>query len=250
MITLKSPSEIALMREAGLVVAAALAASSEACVPGATTADLDAVAEGVIRGAGAIPSFVGYHGFPATLCVSVNDEVIHGIPGSRVIRDGDVVSIDCGAIVRGWHADSAVTVCVGDVPPEVRAMVDATEESLRRGLAAVQDGAPLSDVGLAVDGYVRPLGYGLLEEYTGHGIGRALHEDPPVPNLAPRKPGRGLKMRTGLVIAIEPMVTLGRPEVAVLDDDWTVVTRDGSPAAHFEHTIALTDDGPVVLTRS
>jgi methionyl aminopeptidase len=247
-ISYKSPSEIALMREAGLIVAAALAASSEACVPGATTADLDAVAERVIRDTGAIPSFVGYHGYPATLCVSVNDEVVHGIPGPRVIRDGDVVSIDCGAIVRGWHADSALTVSVGPVPEEVRAMVDACEEALRRGLAAVREGAALSDVGAAVDGYVRPLGYGLVEEYTGHGIGRALHEDPAVHNLAPRKPGKGLKMRTGLVIAIEPMVTLGSAEVDVLDDDWTVVTRDGSPAAHFEHTVALTDDGPVVLT--
>jgi methionyl aminopeptidase len=244
----KSPAEIAAMREAGLIVAEALRESAAACEPGVTTADLDAVAERVIRGAGAIPSFVGYHGYPATLCVSVNDEVVHGIPGPRVIRDGDVVSIDCGAIVRGWHADAALTVCVGEVPEDVRRLVDACEESLRRGLAAVREGGRLSDIGAAVESYVRPLGYGLVEEYTGHGIGRALHEAPDVPNVAPKGPGRGLKLQTGLVLAIEPMVTMGSARTDTLDDDWTVVTQDGSLAAHFEHTIALTENGPVVLT--
>ena len=248
MITLKSPAEIATMREAGVIVAAALAAAREACVPGVTTRDLDAVAEKVIRDAGALPSFLGYHGFPATLCLSVNDEVVHGIPGSRVIADGDVVSIDCGAIVRGYHADAALTVCVGTVPDEVRRLVTVCAEALDRGIAAVRAGGRLSDIGAAIESYVKPFGYGLVEEYTGHGIGRALHEDPDVPNVAPKRGGRGLKLQPGIVLAIEPMVTLGSRRVDVLEDDWTVVTQDGSPAAHFEHTVALTDEGPVVLT--
>jgi methionyl aminopeptidase len=244
----KNAAEIALMREAGVIVAAAIAACRAVVAPGVTTLDLDAVAERVIRDAGAVPSFLGYHGYPATLCVSVNDEVVHGIPGPRVIEDGDVVSIDCGAIVGGYHGDSAVTVCVGDVAEDVRRLVAATEEALARGLAAVRDGGRLSDIGAAIESYARPYGYGVVEEYTGHGIGRALHEDPPVPNTAPRGPGRGLRLTTGLVLAVEPMLTLGSRQVQVLEDDWTVVTQDGLPAAHFEHTIAITDDGPVVLT--
>ncbi|HVF05183.1 MAG TPA: type I methionyl aminopeptidase [Frankiaceae bacterium] len=248
MIHRKTAAEIATMREAGRVVAAAIEATREAVRPGVTTRELDAVAERAIRAAGAVPSFLGYHGFPATLCLSVNEEVVHGIPGSRVLRDGDVVSIDCGAIVRGYHGDAAVTVCVGDVPEDVRRMVDVCEESLRRGIAALRDGGRLSDIGAAIESYVRPFGYGLVEDYTGHGIGRSLHEDPSVPNVAPKGPGRGTKLQPGLVLAIEPMVTLGSPRVSVLEDDWTVVTRDGAPAAHFEHTVALTDDGPVVLT--
>lgn len=248
MIHRKSAAELALMREAGLVVAAALEACRDAVEPGVTTKDLDAVAERVIRGAGATPSFLGYHGYPATLCVSVNDEVVHGIPGGRVIGDGDVVSIDCGAIVGGFHGDAAVTVCVGDVPEDVRRMVDACEEALRRGLAAVRDGARLSDIGAAIEGYLRPLGYGIVDEYTGHGIGRALHEDPAVPNVAPKGPGRGPRLQPGIVLAIEPMVTLGTALTDTLEDDWTVVTQDGMPAAHFEHTIAITEEGPRVLT--
>jgi methionyl aminopeptidase len=248
MIHRKSASEIALMREAGLVVHAAIEATRAALEPGVTTRDLDAVAERVIREAGATPSFLGYHGYPATLCISVNDEVVHGIPGGRVVEDGDVVSIDCGAIVGGFHGDSAVTVCVGDVAEDVRRMVDVCEESLRRGLAAVRDGGRLSDIGAAIESYVRPLGYGLVEDYTGHGIGRALHEDPAVPNVAPKGPGRGPRLQPGLVLAIEPMVTLGTALTNTLDDDWTVVTQDGMPSAHFEHTIAITDEGPRVLT--
>jgi methionyl aminopeptidase len=248
MIHRKSAAEIAVMREAGLVVAAAIAAVREVVEPGVTTRELDAVAERVIRAAGATPSFLGYHGFPATLCLSVNDEVVHGIPGDRVIHDGDVVSIDCGAIVRGWHGDAAVTVCVGSVAPEVRSMVDVTREALCRGLAAACDGGRMSDIGAAIESYVRPFGYGVVEDYTGHGIGRALHEDPPVPNVAPKGPGRGLRLATGMVLAVEPMVTLGSRLVRVLEDDWTVVTQDGLPAAHFEHTVAITDEGPVVLT--
>jgi methionyl aminopeptidase len=244
----KSPAEIALMREAGLVVAAAIDAVRQAVTPGITTRELDAIAEKVIRDAGAVPSFLGYHGFPATLCLSVNDEVVHGIPGSRVIADGDLVSIDCGAIVGGYHGDSAVTVCVGSVPDDLRRLVAVAEEALVRGLAAVRDGGRLSDIGAAVESYVRPFGYGVVEDYTGHGIGRALHEDPAVPNVAPKGPGRGLRLTPGLVLAVEPMVTLGSARVRVLDDDWTVVTQDGLPAAHFEHTVAITDAGPVTLT--
>ena len=248
MTLLKTPAEIATMREAGVIVAAALAATRAACVPGVTTRELDAVAEKVIRDAGALPSFLGYHGFPATLCLSVNDEVVHGIPGSRVIAEGDVVSIDCGAIVRGYHADAALTVCVGTVPDEVAAMVAACATALDRGIAAVRAGGRLSDIGTAIESYVRPLGYGLVDEYTGHGIGRSLHEDPAVPNVAPKRPGRSLRLEPGIVLAIEPMLTLGTSRVEILDDDWTVVTQDGSLAAHFEHTVALTEEGPVVLT--
>ena len=248
MISLKTAAEIALMREAGIVVANAIAATREAVRPGITTRELDAVAEKVIRDAGALPSFLGYHGFPATLCLSVNDEVVHGIPGPRVVHEGDVVSIDCGAIVGGYHADAAVTVCVGDVPEDVRRMVEVCEESLRRGLAAVRDGGRMSDIGAAIESYVRPFGFGLVEDYTGHGIGASLHEPPDVPNVAPKGPGRGLKLQPGIVIAIEPMVTLGSRRVSLLEDDWTVVTQDGLPAAHFEHTIALTEGGPQVLT--
>ena len=236
------------MREAGVIVAAALAAARAACVPGVTTRDLDAVAEKVIRDAGAVPSFLGYHGFPATLCLSVNDEVVHGIPGPRVIADGDVVSIDCGAIVRGYHADAALTVCVGEVPERVAEMVAVCATALDRGIAAVVGGGRLSDIGAAIESYARPFGFGLVEEYTGHGIGRSLHEDPAVPNVAPKRGGRGLKLQPGIVLAIEPMLTLGTHKVELLEDDWTVVTEDGRPAAHFEHTVALTDDGPVVLT--
>jgi methionyl aminopeptidase len=245
----KSPREIATMREAGLVVAAAIAAVRAVVEPGITTRELDAVAEKTIRDAGATPSFLGYHGFPATLCLSVNDEVVHGIPGDRVVADGDVLSIDCGAVVGGYHGDAAVTVCVGDVPAEVRAMVEVCREALERGLGAVRDGGRLSDIGAAVESYARPFGYGVVDEYTGHGIGRALHEAPAVPNVAPKGPGRGPRLQPGVVLAIEPMVTLGTSLVRVLEDDWTVVTQDGLPAAHFEDTIALTDDGPVVLTR-
>lgn len=237
------------MREAGLVVAAAIAAVRAVVEPGITTRELDAVAEKTIRDAGATPSFLGYHGFPATLCLSVNDEVVHGIPGDRVVADGDVLSIDCGAVVGGYHGDAAVTVCVGDVPAEVRAMVEVCREALERGLGAVRDGGRLSDIGAAVESYARPFGYGVVDEYTGHGIGRALHEAPAVPNVAPKGPGRGPRLQPGVVLAIEPMVTLGTSLVRVLEDDWTVVTQDGLPAAHFEDTIALTDDGPVVLTR-
>jgi methionyl aminopeptidase len=246
-IELKNDAEIALMREAGLIVAAALAASRAAATPGQTTADLDAVAEKTIRAAGAIPSFKGYRGFPATLCTSINDEIVHGIPSKkRPLRDGDIVSIDCGAIVGGFHGDAAITVGVGTVKPELQRLMDVCEESLWRGLAAARLGGRVSDIGSAVESYVRPFGYGIVEEYVGHGIGTALHQDPHVPNFG--KPGRGPKLERGLVLAVEPMVNLGTRFTRLLDDDWTVVTQDGLASAHFEHTFTLTEDGPWVLT--
>jgi methionyl aminopeptidase len=246
-IELKSDAEIKVMREAGLIVADALAASRAAVAPGVTTADLDAVAERTIRGAGAIPSFKGYHGFPATLCTSVNNEIVHGIPNrKRVLREGDIVSIDCGAIVGGYHGDAAITVPVGTVAPELLALMDVCEQALWRGLAAARLGGRVSDIGAAIETYVRPFGYGIVEEYVGHGIGTALHQPPNVPNYG--KPGRGPKLERGLVLAVEPMVNLGTRHTRLLDDDWTVVTQDGLSSAHFEHTFTLTEEGPWVLT--
>lgn len=247
MIEFKTEVEIALMREAGLITAAALAAARAAVAPGQTTADLDAVAEKTIRSAGAVPSFKGYRGFPATLCTSINDEIVHGIPSrKRPLREGDIVSIDCGAIVGGFHGDSAITVGVGQISPEVEKLIEVCEASLWRGLAAARLGGRVSDIGAAIEGYVRPYGYGIVEEYVGHGIGTALHQDPQVPNFG--KPGRGPKLERGLVLAVEPMVNLGTRFTRTLDDDWTVVTQDGLASAHFEHTFTLTDDGPWVLT--
>ena len=247
MIELKNDAEIELMREAGLIVAAALAASRAAVAAGQTTADLDAVAEKTIRDAGAVPSFKGYRGFPATLCTSINDEIVHGIPSrKRALREGDIVSIDCGAIVGGFHGDAAITVGVGVIAPELERLMQVCEESLWRGLAAARLGGRVSDIGAAVEGYVRPFGYGIVEEYVGHGIGTALHQDPNVPNFG--KAGRGPKLERGLVLAVEPMVNLGTRYTRMLDDDWTVVTQDGLASAHFEHTFTLTEQGPWVLT--
>jgi methionyl aminopeptidase len=246
-ITLKTEAEIALMREAGLIVASALALVSSSVEPGMTTLDLDTLAENHIRGAGAVPSFKGYRGFPATLCTSVNDEIVHGIPSNdRVLADGDIVSIDCGAIVGGLHGDAAVTVPVGTVSPELLEMLRVCEDSLWHGIAAARLGGRLTDISHAVETLVRPYGYGIVEEYVGHGIGHALHEDPQVPNYG--RPGRGPKLEKGLVLAVEPMVNLGTRLTRTLDDEWTVVTQDGLPSAHFEHTFTLTEEGPWVLT--
>ncbi len=248
-VTVKSAEQVALMREAGLVVARALERLAAAVAPGVTTGQLDALAEESIRGEGAVPSFLGYHGFPATICASVGAEVVHGIPSrDRVLREGELVSIDCGAVLAGWHGDAAVTVPVGECAEELLALSAVTEQALWAGLAAVRPGGHLSDVGAAVERVVRPHGYGLLEDYTGHGIGTAMHEPPDVPNLAPRGAGRGMELVPGVVLAVEPMATLGSPDVDELDDGWTVVTRDGRQAAHWEHTVAVTPDGPWVLT--
>ena len=246
-IQVKTPEQIELMRAAGLVVGGALALLRETVAPGLTTRDLDVVAEDYIRGRGAVPSFKGYHGFPATICVSVNDEIVHGIPGDRVVQAGDLVSIDCGAIVEGWHGDAAVTVPVGEVSEEESELVRVTEDALWRGLAAAQVGGRLSDVSHAVEASIRAAGrYGIVEEYVGHGIGTEMHMDPQVPNYG--VPGKGTRLAAGMALAVEPMVNLGERFTRVLDDEWTVVTADGRRSAHFEHTVALTEHGPWVLT--
>ena len=247
MIQIKTDAEIAKMREAGLVVGRTLEVLRSAVRPGIRTRDLDAIAGEQIRSAGATPSFYGYHGFPATICTSVNDEIVHGIPGDRVLKEGDVISIDCGAIVDGWHGDAAITVPVGDASAELLELLRVTEESLWRGFAAATLGGRLTDISHAVEYYVQSQGdYGIVEEYVGHGIGTEMHQPPNVPNYG--KPGRGPKLQKGLALAVEPMITLRNPANRTLADDWTVVTRDGSPAAHFEHTFTITDYGPWVLT--
>ena len=246
-VEIKTPEQIALMRKAGIVVGETLDLMRRTVKAGVTTRELDAIAEDHIRSRGATPSFLGYHGFPATLCISVNDEVVHGIPGDRVIQEGDVVSIDCGAIGEGWHGDAATTVAVGDVSDEVRELIRVTEEAMWRGIAAAHLGGRVTDISHAIETYVRSQGdYGILEEYVGHGIGSAMHQPPNVPNYG--KPGRGPKLVRGLALAVEPMIVLGSPETTVLEDDWTVVTNDGSWAAHSENTFTLTPDGAWVLT--
>lgn len=246
-IEIKDPDEIALMREAGIVVAETLELLREAVEPGVTTRQLDAIAESHIRARGATPNFLNYHGYPATICASVNDEVVHGIPGDRVLADGDVVSLDCGAIVEGWHGDAAITVAVGATPPEVVELMRVCEEALWRGIAAAHLGGRLTDISHAIESYVRSQGdYGVVEDYVGHGIGSAMHMPPNVPNYG--RPGRGPRLVRGMALAVEPMITLGTIETTVLDDEWTVVTNDGSWAAHFEHSFTLTPDGPLVLT--
>ncbi|MEQ7126424.1 type I methionyl aminopeptidase [Actinopolymorpha sp. B11F2] len=247
-VQLKKPAEIALMRKAGLVVADTLAMLRDAVAPGVTTGELDRLAEELIRSRGAVPSFMGYLGYPASICTSVNDEVVHGIPGERVLRDGDLVSIDCGAIVEGWHGDAAITVGVGEISAELQELARVCEDALWRGLAAMRVGGRLGDVSAAVEAGVRSAGaaYGIVEDYVGHGIGTQMHQPPNVPNVG--KPGKGPRLQPGWAIAVEPMITLGSLETDVLDDDWTVMTVDGSYAAHVEHTVALTECGPWVLT--
>lgn len=256
----KTPDQLRAMRRAGLVVADTLTLARERAVAGVTTGELDALAEDAIRTAGATPSFLGYHGFTGSLCISVNDEVVHGVPGERVLRDGDLVSVDCGAIVDGWHGDAALTLVVGGRDrgsASDLAVTDDTERSLWDGLAALRAGGRLYAVGDAVEGSIdaalerrRSEGsvsaYGILEDYVGHGIGREMHMDPQVPNYAVTSSGPAVP--SGATFAVEPMVTLGTIETRTLDDDWTVVTTDGSHAAHWEHTVAVTDAGLWVLT--
>ena len=249
-VTVKSSEQVRAMRRAGLVVAEALEAMTAAVRPGITTGDLDRVARGVLERRGATSNVLGYGHppFPGVICASVGAEVVHGVPGERVLQEGELCSIDFGAVVDGWHGDAAVTVPVGACAPDVLALNEVAERSLWAALRTVRVGGRLSDVGAAVEAVVRPHGYGLLEDYTGHGIGRAMHEPPDVPNVAPQGPGRGMALDVGVVLAVEPMVTLGDAETTVLDDDWTVVTADGLQAAHWEHTVAVTPDGPWVLT--
>jgi methionyl aminopeptidase len=246
-IILKSREEIDRMRRAGRITAQARDRAVAAVRPGISTRELDAIAERSMRDAGATPSFKGYRGFPASICASVNEEVVHGIPGDRVLQEGDLVSIDVGAIWEGFHGDSAVTVFVAEPPSgEAEKLVRVTQESLEAGIAQLRSGNRLSDVSHAVQQIVEGAGLSVVREYVGHGIGRALHEDPQIPNYGP--PGRGPEIRPGLVVAIEPMVNLGDWQTVLLEDHWTVVTADGSLSAHFEHTIAVTDDGPEILT--
>ena len=247
MIILKSAEEIAKMRRAGRIVAATIDAVTSAVRPGLTTADLDEVAEKTILDEGATPSFKGYRGFPASLCTSLNEEVVHGIPGPKKLKQGDILSLDFGAIWEGYHADAAVSVFVGEPPSaEAEKLVRVTEEALEAGISQVRPGLRLSDISNAVQQVVEGAGFAVVREYVGHGVGRNLHEDPQIPNYGP--PGRGPELRQGLVVAIEPMVNMGGWETRVLADGWTVVTADGSLSAHFEHTIAVTDEGPEVLT--
>ena len=246
MVLRKSADQIAIMRRAGRVVAEMHEACTLAAKPGATTADLDAAAREVLDRRGARSNFLGYHGFPAVACISPNEVIVHGIPGDRVIDDGDIVSIDCGAIIEGWHADAAITIPVGSVDPESLRLVETTKAALDAAIAASVVGNRLGDIGAAVEGVAGPAGYAVVREYVGHGIGTAMHEDPEVPNYGPA--GRGMRLREGMVLAIEPMLNAGRRTTRVLDDGWTVVTADGSRSAHFEHTVALTEAGPVVLT--
>ena len=235
------------MRRAGRIVAGTIAEVTAAVRPGITTEALDRVAEGYIRTQGALPSFKGYRGFPASICTSVNDQVVHGIPGERVLERGDLLSLDFGAIWQGYHADSAVTVFVGEPPSaEAEKLVRVTEEALETGIAQLVPGKHLSDIGNAIQQMVEGAGFSVVREYVGHGIGRSLHEDPPVPNYGP--PGRGPDIAPGLVVAIEPMVNAGGWETRLLADEWTVVTADSALSAHFEHTVAVTEDGPAVLT--
>ncbi len=254
-IEVKTPAQLAIMREAGLVTAAALRAVASAVQPGISTAELDSIAEREIRAAGAVPSFKGYFGYPATICTSVNEQIVHGIPSpQQVLRDGDVLSVDCGAIVRGWHGDSALTVRVGTSGPggpyseeDLAGLLRACELALWHGLAQAVPGRRLTDISHAVERAARGAGrYGIIREYTGHGIGTQMHMDPPVPNYG--RAGRGPVLEPGMALAIEPMLVLGGAQTSVLEDDWTVVTQDGSWAAHFEHTVAITENGPWVLT--
>jgi methionyl aminopeptidase len=245
-ITRKTPEQIAVMRRAGTIVAEMHEVCVRAARPGATTADLDLAAREVLERRGAQSNFLGYHGFPAVACISPNEVIVHGIPGDRVLEEGDIVSIDCGAIVEGWHADAAVTVPVGEIDEESKRLIDVTRRALQASIDATVAGNRLGDVGAVSEAVVEKAGFTVVREYVGHGIGTAMHEEPQVPNYGPA--GRGLRLKPGLVIAIEPMVNAGSARSRVLSDGWTVVTADASRSAHFEHTVAIGEDGPEVLT--
>jgi len=244
--TIKTPEQIAIMRKAGRVVAEMLDACTAAAKPGVTTADLDKVAREVLARRKAKSNFLNYHGYPAVICTSPNDVIVHGIPGDYRLQDGDIISIDCGAIVGGWHGDAARTIPVGDISEDARKLLRVTEESLWAGIQHVRKGARLTDIGHAVQTVAEGAGFSVVREYVGHGIGRAMHEEPQVPNYG--EPGRGIKLKVGHVLAVEPMVNLGSPDTQLDDDGWTVVTADGMLSAHFEHSIAVTENGPEVLT--
>ena len=250
-IQLKTPEQFEIMRKAGRVVALCLAEIKSKIKPGMTTLDLDSIARKVMQEQGAKPSFLGYHGYPAVICVSVNEEVVHGIPNeNRVINDGDLISVDCGAIIDGWHGDAAITISVGNVKPEHQKLSDITKEALQVGINAAQPGKHIGDIGFAIETFVRShqdLKIGILEDYVGHGIGTEMHMAPSVPNYG--KAGTGPEIKVGMALAIEPMLVLGSNKVHVLEDEWTVVSSFGHFASHWENTIAITENGPEILTK-
>ena len=245
-ITIKSPQELDSMRRAGKIVGDVIDLLRAAVAPGMTTLDLDKIAYKEITSQGAKPTFMGYQGFPASICTSVNEEIVHGIPGKRVLLEGDIVKVDVGATIEGFIGDAAVSLPVGDVTPEATALMDDTRISLEKGINAAQPGARVGDIGAAVQAYGESRGYGVVREFVGHGVGRFLHEDPQVPNYG--QAGLGPLLRVGMCIAIEPMFNLGDWHTKILDDEWTVITDDGKLSAHFEHSIAITEDGPEILT--
>ncbi|HCU23846.1 MAG TPA: type I methionyl aminopeptidase [Deltaproteobacteria bacterium] len=248
MITLKSKDEVVKIHRAGQVVAETILRVAEAVKPGVTTLDLDRIAEEFILSQGLKPAFKGYLGFRHTLCLSVNEEVVHGIPSKkRVLKEGDIIGIDCGAIYEGFYGDSARTLACGTISPQVQNLLEVTRESLNQGIAQMQPSRRLYDIGAAIQAHAEAQGMSIVKEYVGHGIGRALHEDPQVPNYG--TPGTGMRLKVGMVLALEPMVNLGAAETYMLEDGWTVVTKDGSLSAHFEDTIVITENGPEILTR-
>ena len=242
----RDKDELKKMRKAGRVVAEMHAATRAAAKPGVTTLELDKVARDVLEKRGARSNFLNYHGFPAVICTSPNDMIVHGIPGPYRLEEGDILSIDCGAIIEGYHGDAAFTMAIGEVTPEAEKLIRVTEESLEAGIAQMVDGNRLSDIGHAVQTVAEGAGFSVVREYVGHAIGTAMHEEPQVPNYG--SPGKGIKLRAGMVFAVEPMVNAGRPGTRLLGDGWSVVTADGSLSAHWEHTIAITDSGPEVFT--
>ena len=246
MVILKTKNELQLMQKAGAVTAGALHAGGAAVKPGVTTKEIDKIIHDYIVSHGATPSFLGYAGFPASACISVNDEVIHGIPGNRVLKEGDIVSIDVGAKLNGYHGDSAYTFTCGNVDPETQKLLDGTRKSLENAIAKAVVGNRLGDISYAVQSTVEPMGLSVVREYVGHGVGRDLHEAPEVPNYGTA--GRGIRLAAGMVLAIEPMINAGGWPIKVLGDGWTVKTRDGKMSAHFEHTVAITQNGPIILT--
>ncbi len=248
MIVLKTTRELEIMREACRISAGALSVAGQAIEPGITTAEIDKIAYDYILSQGAEPNFLHYNGYPATACISINDEVIHGIPSTkRVIRAGDIVSIDLGAKFEGYHGDNAATFACGDVSEEAKRLMDTTRESLYAGISAAVCGGRIGDISHAVQAYVEARGYSVVRDFVGHGVGASLHEAPEVPNFG--KPGHGIRLMPGMTLAIEPMINVGRPEVRVLPDGWTVKTKDGKLSAHFEHTVAITAEGPVIMTQ-
>lgn len=246
MIILKSPRELAIMQEAGRLAAQVHLELAKVIQPGVTTLDLDRLAEDLIRRAGATPTFKGYHGYPASICTSINEEVVHGIPSQRKLCEGDIIAIDLGVTYQGYIGDCAYTWPVGQVTPETEKLLKVTSRGLELAIAECSPGKHLGDIGHAVQKHVEAHGFGVVREYVGHGVGTNLHEDPQVPNFG--QPGTGVQLRPGMVLAIEPMVNIGTPQVKLLSDQWTVVTADGSYSAHFEHTVAITEDGPQILT--